>query len=91
MHKILGLIVSVSLLILSQQVWSGEQKILFVNATHRNKAKLSLLKEMAVEKGITIERKPQSELSDLTKAAAIFSTYDLVVMEAVSVRESKQI
>ncbi|OUR64063.1 hypothetical protein A9Q79_08310 [Methylophaga sp. 42_25_T18] len=91
MHKILGLIVSVSLLILSQQVWSGEQKILFVNGTHSNKAKLSLLKEMAVEKGITIERKPQSELSDLTKAAAIFSTYDLVVMEAVSVRESKQI
>lgn len=91
MQKILGLMFSMSLFLLSQQVWSGEQKILFVNGTHSNKVKLSLLKEMAVEKGITIERKPQGELGDMTQTAAIFATYDLVVMEAVSVQESKQL
>lgn len=64
-------------------------KILFVNGMHSNKAKLTLLKDMATDRGLKIDRKPQSELGDMMQAAAIFAAYDLVVMEAVSVRQSK--
>jgi cobaltochelatase CobN len=91
MRKLIGLVLTVSLFILSQQVWAEKHKILFINGTHSNKAKLTLLKELAKEKGIEIDRKAQSELEDLATTATLFSHYELVVMESVSVRESKQL
>jgi cobaltochelatase CobN len=92
MHKILGIVFSMSLLLLSQHLWANdEQKILFVNGTHSNGAKLSLLKELGREREITIERKAQKDLGDMAETAALFSHYDLVIMESISVRESKQI
>ena len=91
MHKILGLMFSIALMVLSQSSWAEQHKILFINGSHSNQAKLSLLKDMADKKGIAIERKSQKELGDLEKAAVTFAAYGLVVMEAVSTRESKQI
>lgn len=87
----MGLILSLSLFIVSQLAWAEQQKILFVNGTHSITAKLTLLTEMAKEKGITIERKSQRDLGDMLSVHALFARYDLVVMEAVSVRESKEI
>lgn len=91
MCKILGLVFSVVLMLLSQNTWAVQQKILFINGSHSNQAKLSLLKDMAADKGIDIDRKSQKDLGDLAKAAVVFSAYDLVVMEAASKRESKKI
>lgn len=91
MSKILKLVFSITMLLLSQHAWASEQNILFVNGMHSNKAKLNLLKEMASNKGIHIEQKAQTELGDLNQVAATFASYDLVILEAVSVRESKQL
>ncbi len=64
------------------------QKLLFVSAAHSNKAKVSLLKELASEYQFTIDQVAEKEIS-LEDASGIFGNYDLVVMDGVSVRESK--
>lgn len=90
MRKIVAAMASCALLLLSPLLWAAEPKILFVNGMHSNKAKLTLLKSMGAERGLQIERKAQRDLGDLSQAAATFAAYDLVVMEAVSVRQSKK-
>lgn len=64
------------------------QKLLFVSAAHSNKAKVSLLKELASDYQFTIDQVAEKEIS-LEGASGIFGNYDLVVMDGVSVRESK--
>lgn len=82
---------TIGLMLLSQTVMAAPSKILFINGGHTNKPKLSLLMDLSKDKDITIERKAQKDLGDLAATATLFSHYDLVVMESVSVRESKLI
>ncbi|PCJ30270.1 MAG: cobaltochelatase subunit CobN [Gammaproteobacteria bacterium] len=91
MCKLVKLVASLLFLVLSQSAIASEFNVLFVNGSHSNKAKLSLLKELASEGPITIDRKAQTELSDLNKAATVFAQYDLVILESISLRESKKI
>ena len=94
---VLRAIISISLLALSQMSLgqalkpNADPSILFVNGSHSNKAKLTLLKELAVDHGIKIERKTQRDIKGLSEAALIFAQYDLVVLEGVSVRDSKKL
>lgn len=94
MQKIAAVLLCCGFVLLGHSAWSedlgiSEPKILFVNSLHSNKAKLTLLKDMASDRGLSIDRKPQSDLGNLQQAAATFAAYDLVVLEAVSVRQSK--
>lgn len=72
------------------QVMAAEPyKVLFVSAAHSNKAKVSLLKENVADRNLFIEQKAEKSIGDLSKAAVLFASYDLVVLDGVSVRESK--
>ncbi len=79
------------LLLSSPLVLASEASVLFVHGSHSNKAKLSLMQEMAPARGLRLERMAQSDLKDVAQAAAVFSAYDLVVLESASAREGKQI
>jgi len=67
---------------------SASQKLLFVSAAHSNKAKVSLVKELASRYQMTIDQVAEKELK-LEQASRVFSNYDLVILDGVSVRESK--
>jgi len=69
---------------------SKKQDILFLSGSHSNKAKVSLLKELAEEQGLSIAHQRASELEADDKAASLFKQYELVVFDGVSVRETKQ-
>lgn len=64
-------------------------KILFLSAAHSNKAKVSLLKEQAGQRPLKIDQRAESSLGDMAKAVALMADYDLVILDGVSVRESK--
>ncbi len=91
MNNLVRVMVSLMVLLLSSTLWADEQRILFVNGTHSSKAKLTLLTEFAKQRGMLIDLKAQRDLGDLKMAAGVFAPYDLVIMEAISVRESKKI
>jgi len=89
-RKFLCFLLCVFLLMTEVAVAAGES-VLFVTGRHSSKAKLSFLKDYGKEYKLVIDRKSQSDLGDLAQAAVLFKQYDLVVFEAVSVRESKEI
>jgi cobaltochelatase CobN len=67
------------------------KKLLFVGSAHSNKAKVSLLKEIANRNNEThweIIYKSASSLSDMQQTKALFSQQDIIVLDAVSVNES---
>jgi cobaltochelatase CobN len=69
----------------------ASQSILFVSSAHSNKAKVTLLKEQLAAKGdLVIEQKAERSI-DIAAAPKLFSQFDLVVLDAVSVRESQKI
>ena len=68
----------------------ASQNILFVSSGHSNKAKVTLLKEQLGDKGNLIIDQKSEKTIDIGSASTLFSQYDLVFLDAVSVRESKQ-
>lgn len=72
-----------------------KQSVLFVSTAHTNKAKITLLKKIASEKTGYDWHIAQSSSKSLVKTAseasslaALFNQYDLVILDAVSVREA---
>jgi cobaltochelatase CobN len=69
---------------------AAEHRVLFVSGLHNNKAKVSLLQELAVPRGIAIEQKPENSFGDIPSAVAVFNEYDLVILDAASANESRK-
>jgi len=70
---------------------AGDGKsILFLSGAHSNKAKVNLFRQAAAGKGLGVDQKPARQLEDTTEAAKLFESYDLIVFDGVSVRESKE-
>ncbi|PHR85221.1 MAG: cobalamin biosynthesis protein CobN [Colwellia sp.] len=66
-------------------------KLLFVGSAHSNKAKVTLLKEIAnknQQKNWQITYKSARSLKDLQQAQTLFSQQDIIVFDAVSANES---
>ncbi len=77
-----------ALLSMSELAVAVGENILFVTGRHSNKAKINLLQEYGAEHKFIIERISQSQIQE---AAGTFEAYDLVVFEAASLRESREI
>lgn len=78
-----------------QEAATKTQNILFVSTAHTNTAKITLLKKVAEEQKSTRWQITQKSAKSLTKSAnktgalsALFNQYDLVILDAVSVREA---
>ncbi|EWH08112.1 cobN/magnesium chelatase family protein [Catenovulum agarivorans DS-2] len=72
---------------------SQTHKVLFVSASHSNKAKVTLLKKAAADTSVVnfdIEQKSAKDIKDVNAAASLFANYQLVVLDAVSSRFAKQ-
>ena len=74
---------------------NGEHRVLFISTAHANTAKISLLKKLAKEKTATtwhIQQKSAKSLLDAANQTStlvtLFKQYDLVILDAVSVREA---
>ncbi|MCV6613374.1 MAG: cobaltochelatase subunit CobN [Cellvibrionaceae bacterium] len=78
----------------SDHVHPEQYSVLFVSAGHSNKAKVSRLKELLEQSGdklgLKISQKAQADLGEPLEALNYFSRFDLVVLDAVSARSSKQ-
>lgn len=89
--RVLTITLAVLLSLMAMQVQAEDQhRILFVSAAHSNKAKVTLLKENVDAGRLIIEQKTEKSIGDLAKAQALFSQYDLVVLDGVSRRESEK-
>ncbi|MEI6893323.1 MAG: cobaltochelatase subunit CobN [Colwellia sp.] len=65
--------------------------ILFVSAAHSNKAKVRLLQKAATNNMVAtwkIKHQSAKDLKDMHQVEALFSQYDLVILDAISVREA---
>lgn len=78
-----------------QEAATKTQNILFVSTAHTNTAKITLLNKVAEEQKSTRWQITQKSAKSLTKSAnktgalsALFNQYDLVILDAVSVREA---
>jgi len=78
-----------------QRLTNKAQSVLFISGAHSNTAKITLLKKLANEKENTswhIEQKSAKSLlesiNQVEVLAALFNQYDLVILDAVSVREA---
>ena len=78
-----------------QDAVNKAQSILFVSTAHTNTAKITLLKKVADEKSNQTWNIAQKSAKSLLKTAnkadeltALFNQYDLVILDAVSVREA---
>ena len=78
-----------------QDAVNKSQSILFVSTAHTNTAKITLLKKVADEKSNQTWNIAQKSAKSLLKTAnkageltALFNQYDLVILDAVSVREA---
>ena len=65
------------------------KKVLFVSAAHSNKAKVTLIKKIAKAQGIDIHHQAERDFSDLEQARTAFNNYDLVILDAVSVKATQ--
>lgn len=79
----------------AQIVDENSQSVLFVSTAHTNTAKITLLKKVAEEKSNQTwqiaQKSAKSLLTTANKAGALtalFNQYDLVILDAVSVREA---
>lgn len=79
----------------SSSTVNSESRILFVSTAHTNTAKITLLKDIAKTKHDTQWQITQKSAKSLTKTASqasalakLFNQYDLVILDAVSVREA---
>ncbi len=74
----------------SALTFAKDHKILFISSNHSNKAKVSLLKEISEDRDIDVQHKPENTFTDVAEAAGEFAGFDLIVLDAVSRRESKK-
>ncbi len=79
----------------SKQPAPHTQSILFVSTAHTNTAKITLLKKVAEEKNKSTWKIAKKSAKSLAKTAnktgaltSLFNQYDLVILDAVSVREA---
>lgn len=86
-----------SMLTLSSLSFSGEghshgeihERVLFVTGSHSNKAKISLLKKIALHDHVAIDMKKASGLELNDKTRVLFESYQMVVFDGVSSRDYK--
>ena len=77
-----------SFMLATDSVAVGE-KVLFVSGSHSNKAKVTLLKDMAEKRQFLIEQISEKALADKAESRAFLEGYNLVILDAVSERTSK--
>lgn len=65
-------------------------KILLVSAEHPNLAKAAVLNELGDARGVVVENRLEKSLGEAPEVLSAFNTYDLVVLDAVSVAASKR-
>ncbi len=73
---------------ISSSFADDNKKILVVSAMHGNRAKVTLLKDQIAKHGIIVEQKSSRNLGEGAEAIATLSVYDLVILDAVSSRNS---
>lgn len=64
--------------------------ILILRTSHTYKAKAESFKEQAKLLGIKVDSKRVSEIDDITDVGKLFASYDLVILDAASKRETKK-
>ncbi|MCB1668742.1 MAG: cobaltochelatase subunit CobN [Pseudomonadales bacterium] len=69
---------------------ANEKKILFVSADHSNKAKVTLIKQLAKDGPLKITQKSERDLGDLSEAKSFFEQYDLIILDDASARFTQQ-
>ncbi|HBC56326.1 MAG TPA: cobaltochelatase subunit CobN [Gammaproteobacteria bacterium] len=87
--KQIRLILILLLLLTGNSSRAAEYSVLFVSGSHSNQAKIALLSDIAVKKGLSLVHRQARDLTDLEQTAGEFSEYDLVVFDAVSERDTK--
>lgn len=91
--KIFPIFSVITLLLLSSFYTQASNSVLFVTGSHSNKAKLSLLSEVAKDKGVAVIAESAKNLDELSAADihTLFEKHELVVFHGVSRRESQEI
>jgi Cobalamin biosynthesis protein CobN and related Mg-chelatases len=70
--------------------WSmADEKILFVSGSHSNKAKVTILKDLAKSQNIIIEQMAESALGEKEDVKRFLENYDLTVFDTVSERSTR--
>ena len=83
-RRLMLIVVGLLTTLFSWNALAETHRILFLSSAHNNKAQVSLLKQMAEDRGMLIEHEKEKSIGDLAKAQALFQQYDLVIFGGVS-------